>query len=102
MITLQVAFLVCFWCVLSVPLQDDGCKNKKCKVCDSHTNLTRAGKCEECKVAEEKATCLCCEQVVRKEDKGLQCEECLRWYQVLCQGVDEAWYSKMQEEKDVL
>lgn len=72
-----------------------GARKKTCKVCGSHTKVNRAGRYEECNVA-EKATCPCCEQVVREEDKGLQCEECLRWYHVLCQSVDEAWYSKLQ------
>lgn len=76
-----------------------GARGKLCKVCNNQGRLDRDGKCTRCMADEEDATCPVCDNMVGDGDKGLQCDECQRWYHVQCEGVDEAWYGKMQDEE---
>lgn len=77
-----------------------GTKPKECKVCRSSGKVNGEGKCEKCVAIEEEAVCPTCEVRVEDSQKGLQCDDCQRWYHASCEGVEQASYSKMQEEVD--
>ena len=75
-------------------------RKKACEVCGSPERVNGAGKCGACVEGEDEATCPTCEAQVGDEDQGISCDACLRWYHAKCEGMDEAWYRKVEKSKE--
>ena len=74
-----------------------GTREKRCKECGASGQVNKEEKCGNCEAVEADDTCPTCEVVVGEGEKGLQCDDCQQWYHAQCEGIDGAWYRKMQK-----